>query len=91
MPYFNYRIIISPDQETGTGKPGFSAFAPALGIADDGSTIEEAISNLNQAITLYLETLAEDGLEIPTDHPEQDIITTTKIPSPAKYKQKIYA
>lgn len=42
----NYRIIIEPDQETGTNKPGFTAYCPTLGIADDGDTVEEALKNI---------------------------------------------
>ena len=41
----NYRIIIEPDKQTGTGKPGFTAYCPTLGVADDGDTIEEALQN----------------------------------------------
>ena len=38
----NYRVVITPDQRTGTGKPCYTAYVPLLGIATDGDTIEEA-------------------------------------------------
>jgi len=31
----NYRIIVSPDIETGSGKKGYTAFCPTLGVVDD--------------------------------------------------------
>jgi len=78
-----YRIIITPDQQTGTGEVVYTAFCPVLGIADDGRTIEEALQNIQSAIEAYTESLAEDGLEIPVDHPEKDIITTTYVKTPS--------
>jgi len=61
----NYRIIVSPDEETGSGKPGFTAFCPTLGVADDGDTVEEALQNINGAIDAYVESLVEDGESVP--------------------------
>lgn len=61
----NYRIIITPDTQTGTGKDGFTAYCPVLRVADDGDTIEEAMKNLQGAMEVYIETLVEDGLEVP--------------------------
>ncbi len=78
----NYRIIITPDQQTGTGKSGYTAFCPTLGVADDGDTIEEALSNVKNAIEVYVESLVADHLEVPVDHPESDIVTTTQINTP---------
>lgn len=75
----NYRIIIEPDEQTGTGKPGFTAFSPTLGVADDGNTIEEALKNVRGAIKAYVDSLIEDKLPVPVDKPEKDIVTTTQI------------
>ena len=66
----NYHIIITPDKQTGTGKSGYTAFCPTLGVADDGDTIEEAKQNIKRAIELYIKSLAEDKQEIPVDYPE---------------------
>jgi predicted RNase H-like HicB family nuclease len=79
---FNYRIIVTPDIQTGTGKPGYTALCPTLGVADDGDTIEEALANVKGAIEAYVKSLSEDGEEIPIDHPEQDIVTTAQIYAP---------
>lgn len=75
----DYQIVISPDEQTGTGKAGYTAFCPTLGVADDGDTIEEAITNITGAIESYVESLIEDKLPVPTDKPEKNLITTTRI------------
>jgi len=75
----NYRIIVSPDKQTGTGKMGFTALCPTLGVADDGDTIDEALNNIKGAIKAYVDSLVEDKLPVPVDEPERDIITTTQI------------
>lgn len=75
----NYRIIVSPDKQTGTEKPGFTALCPTLGVADDGDTIEEALTNVRGAIKAYVSSLVEDKQAVPVDEPEHDIVTTTQI------------
>ena len=75
----NYRIIVSPDKQTGTGKPGFTALCPTLGVADDGDSIEEALVNVKGAIKAYVDSLAKDKQPVPVDEPEHDIVTTTQI------------
>lgn len=82
----NYRIIISADAQTGTSRGGYSAFCPTLGVADDGDTVEEAISNIKGAIQAYVDSLVEDGLPVPTDSPERDIVTTAQIQVPATFQ-----
>lgn len=75
----NYRIIIDPDEQTGTEKPGFTALCPTLGVADDGDTIEEALKNIRGAIKAYVDSLIEDNLPVPVDQPDKDIVTTAQI------------
>lgn len=75
----NYRIIVEPDKQTGTGKSGYTAYCPTLGVADDGDTIEKAIENVRGAVKAYVDSLIEDKLPVPIDEPEKDIVTTTQI------------
>mgnify|MGYP003393566124 CR=1 FL=1 len=75
----NYRIIVEPDKQTGTGKPGFVALCPTLGIADDGTSIEEAILAVRGAIEAYVDSLIADKIPVPADSPELDLVTTTQI------------
>jgi len=73
----NYRIIVSPDTQTGVGKPGFTALCPTLGVADDGDTVEQALTSVRGAIQVFVDSLVEDNEPVAIDQPEQDIITTT--------------
>lgn len=61
----NYRVIVEPDERTGTNEPCFSAYCPTLGVADDGDTIDEALENIKEGIKCYLEALAKEGKEVP--------------------------
>ncbi len=80
----NYRIIVSPDKQTGTGKMGYTALCPTLGVADDGDTIEEALVNVRGAIGCYVDSLIEDQQPVPVDVPNHDIVTTTQIDVPSR-------
>lgn len=52
------------------GEDGFwVAECPSLpGCVSQGSTREEAIVNIREAIEAYIEALKEDGLPIPEEH-----------------------
>lgn len=78
----NYRIIVSPDTQTGTGKAGFTALCPTLGVADDGDTIEEALENVKGAIQIYIDSLVESKEPVPVDQTQEDIVTTTQVIAP---------
>ena len=82
----NYRIIISPDKQTGTNKPGFTALCPTLGVADDGDTIDEALVNIKYAIKAYVDSMVEDKQPVPIDKPEHDVVTTAQIDAPLKFQ-----
>jgi predicted RNase H-like HicB family nuclease len=44
----------------------YSAYAPDLpGCVSTGKTVEETERNMKEAISLYIETLREDGLPLP--------------------------
>ena len=46
---------------------GYSVYAPDLpGLHTEGDTLEEAVSNAAEALTLYVEGLREDGLSVGT-------------------------
>ncbi len=82
----NYRIIVSPDTQTGTGKPGFTALCPTLGVADDGDTVEQALANVRGAIQVFIDSLVEDNEPVSADQPEHDIITTTQVDAPDHFQ-----
>jgi len=58
-----YTIIIEKGRES-----GYVAYAPALkGCVSQGKTKEEALRNIREAIEVYIESLLEDGIPVPTE------------------------
>ncbi|MCX6258233.1 MAG: type II toxin-antitoxin system HicB family antitoxin [Bacteroidia bacterium] len=52
----NIKIILEPSNEG-----GFTVFVPALpGCISEGDTREDALKNIREAISLYLETVEDD-------------------------------
>lgn len=73
----NYRIIIEPEKQG--KKTVYNAYCPTLGVADYGDTIDEALRNINSLVKFHIECLLEDGLEVPEENTNEEIITSTKI------------
>ncbi|MCD6505488.1 type II toxin-antitoxin system HicB family antitoxin [Candidatus Poribacteria bacterium] len=68
----DYTVIIH-DAEEG----GYWVEVPALpGCFSQGETIEEALQNVREAITLHLEVLSEEGQQVPQD----DIRLIARVP-----------
>lgn len=61
----NYQVIIYPDKTVGQNEPCFTAFCPALEIADSGRTIEKALENIKGLIWFHLECLKKEKTPIP--------------------------
>ncbi|TEU19044.1 MAG: type II toxin-antitoxin system HicB family antitoxin, partial [Anaerolineales bacterium] len=62
MKEFAFTVIIEPDNGS------YHAFVPALkGCHTFGDTLEEAQTNIVEAIQLHLESMLEDREEIPED------------------------
>jgi len=82
MNTYTFRTIIEPDENN-----TFHGFVPILpGCHTWGNTIEETKTRLQDAINLYIESLIDDGEEIPQDNGFE--FFTTIIP---KQKSKSYA
>ncbi len=64
---------------TGSGEPGFTAYVPALGIADGGDTVEEAFDNVRKLIAFHLESLRKEGLPLPAEQAMAEFITTARV------------
>ena len=59
---YEFTVVIEPDET------GFHAFVPALaGCHSHGATIEEAQANITEAAELHLESMLEDGDEVPIE------------------------
>ncbi len=56
-----FKVIIEPESEG-----GYSVHVPVLpGCVSQGETIEEAVTNIKEALELYLWSLKDDKLPIP--------------------------
>lgn len=61
---YRYTVIFEPAQEG-----GYVVTVPALpGCATQGETLEEARQMVKEAIQAYLESLQQDGEDIPIEH-----------------------
>jgi predicted RNase H-like HicB family nuclease len=58
-----YTLIFEKEEEG-----GYHVFCPTLtGCHTQSETIEEGVENIRDAIGLYIESLVENGLPIPTE------------------------
>lgn len=74
MNTYKFTVVIEPDEE------GFHAYVPALpGCHSCGATIDEAHSNIVEAMELHIESLGEDGEPVPTE-PEPFFIARLSVP-----------
>ncbi|MEK7536024.1 MAG: type II toxin-antitoxin system HicB family antitoxin [Patescibacteria group bacterium] len=78
----NYRIHI--DQEKIGKKIAYNASCPTLGLADFGSTLDEAIVNIKKLIQFHIETLEQLDRPIPFERDFTSVITSINIPLPSK-------
>jgi predicted RNase H-like HicB family nuclease len=63
----NYTLLLTPDSEAG----GYTVSVPALkGVVTEGETIDEAIANARDAISLWIESRRSHGWDVPeeTEH-----------------------
>lgn len=66
MPY-TYRVVIEED-EFEDGARAFHASCPALpGCHTWGITYQEALTNIEEAVALYIEDVVASGEQIPKD------------------------
>ena len=63
MRNYSLSVIIKRDESW------FVAFCPELDVASQGKTVEEARSNLKEAVELYLQHADPSEIELPKEHP----------------------
>jgi len=72
MRQHHYIILLHEDKEQG----GYWVTVPALpGILTQGDTLEQAIANAREAISLHLRGIIADGEPIPGDEENTQAIT----------------
>ena len=70
-----YRVILEHN-ESG----GYTVMVPLLpGCISEGDTKKEALSNIREAIELYIESLKEDGEPIPTEDTVEEALVEVKV------------
>lgn len=79
----NYRVIIEPEKYD-DGSTVYVGYIPSLGISDYGDTIEDVLESIKDGIQLTVESMADEGVEIPIDHIDKQIITTAQISTSKK-------
>src|SRR3989344_8574360 len=73
----NYRIIIEPEKMG--KKTVYNAYCPTLGLADYADSIDQAIKNIESLMKFHIECLLKDGLEVPEENVDQELITSTHV------------
>ena len=74
MSIYQFTVVIEPDED------GYHAFVPALpGCHTFGATIDEAQSNILEAMELQIESMQADGEIIPVER-EPMIVTRLSVP-----------
>lgn len=76
-------VVIEDDQDE-EGNKAYHAFCPALrGCHTHGNTYEEALSNIGEAVVVYLESLVLHGDPIPFApiNPERTSVPVGKAPA----------
>ncbi len=75
----DYRVVVKPDRRSGSNKSCFVAYCPTLGVADDGDTLEGALTNIRKTIVFHLECLQEEKKEIPVDKPCEELVANAQV------------
>lgn len=79
-PMLQYRVEVSKDPETGS----VVAEIPALGIADQGADLPEALVNIQAMVAFHVECLQEEGESIPRgEEAEEGIYVHVRLPARA--------
>ena len=77
----NYTVIIEKEKRTGTNELCFTASVPFLGLATEADSIEEAEKEINALIQFHLESLTQEGEEIPIET-SNSFVTKTEVRIP---------
>ena len=78
----NYTVVIEKQKRTGTNKFCYMAYVPILGIATEADTIEQVEREIKSLMQFHLDSLVEEGEEIPIER-EAAFITRSQVTIPA--------
>lgn len=78
----NYTVVIKKEKRTGTNNICYTAFVPFLGITTEADTIEKAEQEIQSLIQFHIESLAQEGAEIPVER-SNSFVTKSEVSLPA--------
>lgn len=78
---YNYRLVIEKEAVAGKkNRAVYNAYCPVLGLADWGTTIDQAIANITKLISFHTESLVALRYRVPDDHDATTVITSVSVP-----------
>ena len=78
MTQYRFTVVLEPDRDE---PQRYNVRVPALrGCLTYGESIEDALANAREAISVYVESLIADGEPVPLE--EYPVIATTVVVSP---------
>lgn len=72
----NYTVVIEKQERTGTNKECFAAYVPVLGVATEADTFDQAQKDIKSLVEFHLQSLAEEGEQIPTEIQFSPVVTS---------------
>ncbi len=63
----NYTVVIEKQKRLGTNKSCYMGLVPILGIATDADTLEQMERDIKSLIQFHVESLVQEGEEIPVE------------------------
>jgi len=78
----DYTVLVSPDVRSGTNEASFTAYCPVLQVFSEGSSVETALKNIQEAMELAVEVMIEDEREIPTEQINGRLVTNARVNVP---------
>jgi predicted RNase H-like HicB family nuclease len=66
----SFKVVLEPNEHG-----GYTVYVPILqGCISEGDTREEALTNIKEAIELYIESLRDDGETIPSEESMEEAV-----------------
>ncbi|MEK7534978.1 MAG: hypothetical protein AAB563_01045 [Patescibacteria group bacterium] len=81
----NYTTVINREKRLGSGVVCYTAYVPVLGIATEADTAVKAKRAIEELVNFHLESLAEEGIEVPIESPSS-LVTTFRAQIPVGAK-----
>ena len=88
MEVTNYTTVINREKRLGTEEVCYTAYVPVLGVATEADTAAGAKKAVEKLVNFHLESLADEGVEVPIESP-RSLVTTfrAELPAGAKFSR----